>query len=323
MFYHSKELQFNARVSKPDPRFARLLLEQFGGGNGELKASMQYFVQAFCCRDPYPDKYDMLMDIATEEMGHLEIVGATIQMLLAGVNGELKNAADRTETMKMLDGKASKENFIHEAIFNPHFVVLSGGGPMLTDSNGNPWSATYVNADGDLTVDLRSNIAAESRAKIVYEYLLKFTDDPDVIATLNFLMTREVAHFQQFEAALETIRPNFPPGVLQSDPRYSNLYYNNSAGEDARGPWNEGASTQFKETWQYINDPKEHVESTNGLQDIDPKGTDRTLESVEKDDRELSRVRSEEVNSATPTKDIQWSNYPASPKDKARKRRDK
>ena len=323
MFYHSKELQFNARVSKPDPRFARLLLEQFGGGNGELKASMQYFVQAFCCRDPYPDKYDMLMDIATEEMGHLEIVGATIQMLLAGVNGELKNAADRTETMKMLDGKASKENFIHEAIFNPHFVVLSGGGPMLTDSNGNPWSATYVNADGDLTVDLRSNIAAESPAKIVYEYLLKFTDDPDVIATLNFLMTREVAHFQQFEAALETIRPNFPPGVLQSDPRYSNLYYNNSAGEDARGPWNEGASTQFKETWQSINDPKEHVESTNGLQDIDPKGTDRTLESVEKDDRELSRVRSEEVNSATPTKDIQWSNYPASPKDKPRKRRDK
>lgn len=323
MFYHSKELQFNARVSKPDPRFARLLLEQFGGGNGELKASMQYFVQAFCCRDPYPDKYDMLMDIATEELGHLEIVGATIQMLLAGVNGELKNAADRTETMKMLDGKASKENFIHEAIFNPHFVVLSGGGPMLTDSNGNPWSATYVNADGDLTVDLRSNIAAESRAKIVYEYLLKFTDDPDVIATLNFLMTREVAHFQQFEAALETIRPNFPPGVLQSDPRYSNLYYNNSAGEDARGPWNEGASTQFKETWQYINDPKEHVESTNGLQDIDPKGTDRTLESVEKNDRELSRVRSEEVNSATPTKDIQWSNYPASPKDKPRKRRDK
>ena len=161
MFYHSKELQFNARVSKPDPRFARLLLEQFGGGNGELKASMQYFVQAFCCRDPYPDKYDMLMDIATEEMGHLEIVGATIQMLLAGVNGELKNAADRTETMKMLDGKASKENFIHEAIFNPHFVVLSGGGPMLTDSNGNPWSATYVNADGDLTCLLYTSDAAD------------------------------------------------------------------------------------------------------------------------------------------------------------------
>lgn len=85
MFHHVKELQFNARVSKPDVRFAKLLLEQFGGPNGELKAAMQYFVQAFGCRKAYPDKYDMLMDIATEEFSHLEIVGATIQMLLTGV----------------------------------------------------------------------------------------------------------------------------------------------------------------------------------------------------------------------------------------------
>lgn len=319
MFYHVKELQFNARVSRPDPRFARLLLEQFGGGNGELKAAMQYFVQAFCCRNPYPDKYDMLMDIATEELGHLEIVGATLQMLLSGVNGELKDAADNTEIMKMLNGKVSKENFIQQALFNPQFLVLSGGSPMLTDSNGNPWTAAYVNADGDLTVDLRSNIAAESRAKIVYEYLLKFTDDPDVIATLNFLMTREVAHFQQFEAALNTIQPNFPPGVLQSDPRYSNLYYNTSMGEDSRGPWNEGKSTQLRESWQYINDPKQHVESTNGLENLEPVGTDRTLDSVEEADKKLSKERNEEVNSATPDKDIQWSNYPGSPKNSRRK----
>src|SRR5688500_19702925 len=99
MFQHVKDLQFNARVSEPDPRFARLLLEQFGGGNGELKAAMQYFVQAFSCKQPYPDKYDLLMDIATEEFSHLEIVGATIQMLLGGVNGALKNAADTDEIM--------------------------------------------------------------------------------------------------------------------------------------------------------------------------------------------------------------------------------
>lgn len=318
MFYHVKELQFNARVSKPDPRFARLLLEQFGGGNGELKAAMQYFVQAFCCRNPYPDKYDMLMDIATEELGHLEIVGATLQMLLTGINGELKDAADSAEIMKMLEGKTSKENFIQQALFNPHFLVLSGGSPMLTDSNGNPWSATYVNADGDLTVDLRSNIAAESRAKIVYEYLMKFTDDPYVLETLGFLMTREVAHFQQFEAALDTIHPNFPPGVLQSDPRYSNLYYNTSAGEDAKGPWNEGRSTQLKEEWQYIGNPKQHVESTNGLQDIEPVGTDRTRDSVEKADSKLSKERRKEVDSANPKKDIQWSNYPGSPRNETR-----
>ena len=315
MFYHVKELQFNARVSKPDPRFARLLLEQFGGGNGELKASMQYFVQAFCCRDPYPDKYDMLMDIASEELGHLEIVGATLQMLLAGINGELKDAADNAEIMKMLGGKPSKENFIQQALMNPHFLVLSGGSPMLTDSNGNHWTAAYVNPDGDLTVDLRSNIAAESRAKIVYEYLLKFTDDPYVRETLIFLMTREVAHFQQFEAALATIQPNFPPGVLQSDPRYSNLYYDTSKKEEARGPWNEGRSTQLQEEWQYIQKPLEHVESTDGLTNIEPRGTKRTLESVRKADKELSKQRSDEVNSATPDSDLQWSNYPNSPRD--------
>src|SRR5690348_14980673 len=92
MFHHVKDLQFNARVSGPDPQFARLLLEQFGGGNGELKAAMQYFTQAFCCRQAYPKQYDLLMDIATEEFSHLEIVGATIQMLLGPVNGELKDA---------------------------------------------------------------------------------------------------------------------------------------------------------------------------------------------------------------------------------------
>ena len=97
MFYHSKNLQFNARVSNPDPRFARMLLEAFGGANGELKSAMQYFVQAFSCRNPFPDKYDMLMDIATEELGHLEIVGATIQMLLGPVNGQMKDVVENME----------------------------------------------------------------------------------------------------------------------------------------------------------------------------------------------------------------------------------
>ena len=84
MFHHVKELQFDVRVSEPDPPFARLLLEQFGGGNGELKAAMQYFTQAFTVRRAYPEKYDLLMDIATEEFSHLEIVGALITLLLDG-----------------------------------------------------------------------------------------------------------------------------------------------------------------------------------------------------------------------------------------------
>lgn len=309
MFYHVKDLQYNARVSRPDPRFANLLLQQFGGPNGELKAALQYFVQAFGNKEPYPDKYDMLMDIATEEFSHLEIVGATIQMLLAGVNGKLKDAANESEIMKLLDGKASKENVIHDAMSNPHFLLESAGGPVVTDSHGIPWSGTYVNANGDLTVDLRSNMAAESRAKIVYEYLMKFTDDPYVKDTLTFLMTREVAHFQMFEAALETIQPNFPPGVLQADPRHSNTYFNMSSGAEARGPWNEGTSTKLGETWQFIEDPIAHVEATNGLVDRQISGTNRTDALVQKLNEDLSKERSEEINSAVPEGENQWSEY--------------
>lgn len=308
MFYHVKELQFNARVSKPDPRFARILLEQFGGANGELKAAMQYFTQAFSCKQPYPDKYDMLMDIATEEFSHLEIVGATIQMLLSGVNGELKQAAEQDDISTLLDGKASKEDYIHQALVNPHFYVLTGGGPAVTDSNGIPWSGAYVNANGDPTVDMRSNMAAESRAKIVYEYLMKYTDDPYVKETLTFLMTREVAHYQMFEASLATIQPNFPPGILQSDPRHSNVYYNMSNGEEVRGPWNEGMSSQLREQWQYVENPVEKVRTTEGLTTLQPEGTERTVDSVAEIDRELSEIRSEEIINAT-VGATQWSSY--------------
>ncbi|HPN70593.1 MAG TPA: manganese catalase family protein [Saprospiraceae bacterium] len=311
MFHHVKELQFNARVSKPDIRFAKLLLEQFGGPNGELKAAMQYFVQAFGCRKAYPDKYDMLMDIATEEFSHLEIVGATIQMLLTGVNGELKNAADESDLNKMLDGKAAKENYIHEAMINPHFFIVSGGTPTLTDSVGNPWSASYIMGMGDLTADLRLNIGAETSAKMVYENLMKFTDDVYVKETLRYLMTREVAHFQMFQAALDTIQPNFPPGILQSDPRFSNKYFNMSKGEDFKGPWNDGKSPELQEEWQVIDDPLEHVRETNGLLKEKVAGTERTDKSVQKENKALSAERKSQVDQATLPENgiMSWSVY--------------
>jgi Mn-containing catalase len=308
MFYHVKDLQFNARVSKPDPAFATLLLEQFGGANGELAAAMRYFVQAFGAKNPYPDKYDLLMDIATEEFSHLEIVGATIQMLLTGVNSDLKRAAENSEIMQLLEGKAAKESMIHQAMVAPQFLVSSAGGPALTNSQGVPWTAAYINGDanGELTSDLRSDIAAETRAKMVYEYLLQFTDDPYVKETLQFLMTREVAHFQMFEAALSTIQPNFPPGTLQSDPRYTNLYFNMSSGNTIQGPWNEGPSAELGETWQFIEDPIRHVIDTNGLLDQQIVGTTRTEEQVMTMNRELGEMRSQTITMASPVGPQQW-----------------
>ena len=320
MFYHIKELQFNARVSKPDPAFATLLLEQFGGANGELAAALRYFGQAFGAKKPYPDKYDLLMDIATEEFSHLEIVGATIQMLLTGINGDLKDAANNSEIMQLLDGKAAKENMIHQGMVAPQFFVGTAGGPAYTNSQGVPWSAAYINGDvqGDLTAELRSNIGAETRAKMVYEYLLQFTDDPYVKETLQFLMAREVAHYQMFEAALATIQPNFPPGILQSDSRYSNLYFNMSSGNDFRGPWNEGKSTQLGETFQFINDPIKHVMDTNGLLDQVAEGTDRTEKEVEELNDKLSLLRSDEITSTCLIGEQQWSDPNAEKEVKAK-----
>jgi Mn-containing catalase len=119
-------------------------------------------------RRPYPRQYDLLIDIATEEFSHLEIVGATITMLLNGINGELKDAADAPTSCAR--SKAGRAGWDGAGSFHPvTFLIESGGGPTVTDSNGVPWSG--------FTVDLRSNIAAESRASIVYEYLMQFTDD--------------------------------------------------------------------------------------------------------------------------------------------------
>lgn len=308
MFHHVKDLQFNARVSRPDPRFANLLLEQFGGENGELAAAMQYFTQAFGAKVPHPDKYDMLMDIATEEFSHLEIVGATIQMLLKGVNGELKNAADSSEITQVLNGKATKEDIIHQAVFaNPQFGIITGGGVTPRNSQGIPWCASYIHSNGDLTVDLRSNLASESRAKLVYEHLMKFTDDPYIHETLSFLMTREVAHYKMFEAALDSIQPNFPPGVLAADPRFTQQAYNLSDG-GVRGPWNQGEMPGLGKEFEYVEKPIEQVRETEGQTKL-PDDYSKELKAKDKLDKDMSAQKSAEVKLTEPKGTAQWSTY--------------
>lgn len=314
MLQHVKDLQFDARVSGPDPKFANMLLDQFGGGNGELKAALQYFVQGFGCRRSHPDKYDLLMDIATEEFSHLEIVGATIKMLLDGVNGEVKDAAEGNLVAQMGSKSVKTKDVIAQAICNPRFLIESGGGPMVTDSLGVPWTGAFVNANGDLTVDFRSNIGAETRAKIVYERLLEFTDDPYVRDTLRFLMTREIAHFQQFGAALSTIEPNFPPGILQGDLRFTHTYFNMSHdADDARGPWNEGAGPWPEgENWEYIEDPLAQVVETRGQADKVVEGNNRDPAEAEQLEKALAEERSEEMRHPPIGKSgLAWSNYGA------------
>jgi Mn-containing catalase len=239
MFAHNKRLQYTVRVSEPNPGLANLMLEQFGGPQGELAAAMRYFTQAVSEDDP--GRKDMLFDIATEELSHLEVIGHIVAMLNKGCKGELAEAAmSEAELYKKING-AGNDSHVTQ--------VLYGGGPALTNSAGVPWTAAYVDSIGEPTADLRSNIAAEARAKIVYERLIALTDDPGVKEALGFLMTREIAHQKSFEKALYSIEPNFPPGKLPGRPEFTNVYFNMSQGPgDMRGSWNEGPE------WNFVTD---------------------------------------------------------------------
>lgn len=233
MFLHNKKLMHTVRVDEPDPRFAQMLLEQFGGANGELGAAMRYFTQAW--NDPDERRRGMLLDIATEELSHLEMVG---QMLVMSLRGSPAAKVDKVEGSylgELMDGKADA---FAEASLAPSASVLSGGGPRLTDSSGNPWTAAWVDTVGEPVADLQSDIAAEGRAKMVYERLIKLTGDAGAKETLGFLMTREVAHQKMFEAALSAIADNFPPGTLQGDERLGHLYFKDSY--DHGGPADQG-----------------------------------------------------------------------------------
>ncbi len=227
MYHHVKQLMYTVRVGVPDPRFGNMLLEQFGGANGELAAAMQYSVQGLNCDDP--DRKDLLMDIGTEELSHLEVVGTLARMHL--------------KPMKT-DRRAAQED--------PLIAIAGGGGVNLYNSMGDPWTADYLKITGELDVDLRSNIAAEARAKIVYERLIGFTDDQGTIDTLQFLMTREITHMKAFTAALESMgKPAFSIGRIPPTPELVNQYFNDSTGTgdrgepDARGPWNEGGNWEM------------------------------------------------------------------------------
>jgi Mn-containing catalase len=228
MYHHIKKLMYTVNVGQPDPRFGNMLLEQFGGANGELAAAMQYSIQGLNCEDAA--RKDMLMDIGTEELSHLEVIGTLARMHLR----PMKKSADAAEA-------------------DPLIAIAGGGGVSLCNSMGNPWTADYLKITGELDVDLRSNIAAEARAKIVYERLIEFTDDAGTKDALKFLMTREITHMKAFMAALESMgKDPLSIGEIAPMPDVVNQYFNDStgsgdAGTDLRGPWNEGNGWEFVE----------------------------------------------------------------------------
>jgi len=248
MFAHNKRLQYTVRVSETNPALANLMLEQFGGPQGELAAAMRYFTQAVAEDDP--GRKDMLYDIATEELSHLEVIGHIVCMLNKGLKGAMaEGMTEEGELFRKLNAGGDS-----------HVTgLLYGAGTPLVNSAGVPWTAAYIDTIGEPTADLRSNIAAEARAKIIYERLINCTADAGVREALGFLMTREIAHQKSFEKALYAIEPSFPPGKLPGMPEFTNVYFNMSQGEgDTRGPWNQG------DAWKFVSDRDEQAAVDGG-----------------------------------------------------------
>lgn len=181
MFKHEKKLFHPVGIEKPNPQYAALLQEQLGGGNGELKAAMQYMSQSFRIKDQQIK--DLFLDIAAEELGHMEMVAQTINLL----NGHDVDAAA-----------------VPAGEIQSH--VILGLNPGLINASGYSWTADYVTVTGDLCADLLSNIASEQRAKVVYEYLYRQINDKKVKETIDFLLNREEAHNALFREAFNKVQ---------------------------------------------------------------------------------------------------------------------
>ncbi len=201
MFKHEKQLLNPVRVEKPNPQYAALMQEQLGGGNGELKAAMQYISQSFRVKDAAIK--DLFLDIGAEELSHMEMVATTINMLNGSEVDYQKTGAGEIQTH-----------------------VILGLNPGLMNASGYSWTADYVTVTGDLCADLLSNIASEQRAKVVYEYLYRQIEDKYVRETIDFLLNREEAHNSLFIEAFNKVQDtgsNKDFGVTKDSKLYFNL----------------------------------------------------------------------------------------------------
>jgi Mn-containing catalase len=224
---------------------------------------MRYFTQGLSEIDP--GRKDLLLDIATEEISHLEVVGSIVVMLNRRVKSQIAEGAETAELLAGMSGGTDSHTT----------ALLYGGGAALTNSAGVPWTAAYVDSRTEPSADLRSNIAAEARAKIIYERLINLCDDPGVKDALGFLMTREIAHQKSFEKALYAMEASFPPGKLPGQIAFTNKYYNMSQGEgDMKGPWNQG------EQWECVEDRNQQaaVDGGDGSASVKLSRKDQALE---------------------------------------------
>ena len=181
MFVYEKKLQYPVKIDRPNPRLAGIIISQYGGPDGELGASLRYLSQRYSM--PFDELKGLLTDIGTEELGHLEMIGAIVHQL----------------TRNLSDSQ------IKDSAFAPYFVDHTAA-VYPTAASGFPWSASSMQVKGDPMADLVEDLAAEQKARVTYDNILRLSDDPDVNDVIKFLREREIVHFQRFGEAVQLLR---------------------------------------------------------------------------------------------------------------------
>jgi len=264
MFFHNKHLQYYTKPDAPDPVYAKKLQELIGGPYGEITVMMQYLFQGWNCRGPA--KYrDMLLDIGTEEIGHIEILSTLIAQLLEHAPVEAQDEAAQNPVVKAVLGGSSPQDMMMNMAMNPQHAIVAGLGATPSDSVGYPWNGRYVTSSGNLMADFRANLNAESQGRLQAVRMYEMTDDPGVRDTLSFLIARDTMHQNQWLAAIEDLESSglegplvpstFPQDLEKSEVAYQ--FWNLSEGtESAQGRWAQGRSKDGKGEFQYVENPR-------------------------------------------------------------------
>lgn len=244
MFYHDGELQYEVKVEKPNPQFAKMLQQAIGGIEGEMRVCLQYLFQAWGSRGP--DKYrDMLLETGTEEMAHIELLATAVAKNLEGASSDIKE-------------EMTNKNPAVEAVMggkDPRHVLSSGLGAMAVDSNGVPFNGSWVVGTGNIAADMYANVMAESSGRLLATRLWKSTDDPGMKDMLSFLIARDTMHQNQWLAVLEELGgvenvhpiPNsFPQDEENQEFNYSFMSTHTDGSSKAKGRWSEGDSIDKK-----------------------------------------------------------------------------
>jgi len=264
MFLHNKHLQYPAKPDRPDPLFACKLQEVIGGQWGEMSVMNQYLFQGWNCRGPA--KYrDMLLDIATEEIGHVEMLATMVCRLLEGADADTtESVAKSSSVVGAVLGGTSPKDMMMAAAMNPQSIIVGGQGAMPSDSMGNRWTAAYICSSGNLLADFRLNVTAESQGRLQVARLYQMTEDKGVRDFLSFLLTRDTMHQNQWLAAAAELQEegaeklpvpsNFPQNKEFTDVSYQYLNFSDGA-HAAEGRWAKGPTPDGNGEFTYHDGP--------------------------------------------------------------------